>query len=60
MISFGDTFDTFVIGLNTMHNVDEQVTFRPSATTDSTLRHNALKLGQGRWVLYTFTAVVFV
>jgi hypothetical protein len=55
LIRFGDTFDSFVVEMNTMHNIDERILFSPSSSTESTLRHNALKLGQGRWVMYTFT-----
>jgi hypothetical protein len=54
-IMFGQTYDSFMVEFNTMHNIDEKVSFAPTASSDNTLRHNALKLGQGKWVLYTFT-----
>ena len=57
-IRFGPTFDSFVVELNTLHNPNERINIDPVHNTsheDTTLRHNLLKLMQGKWVLLTFT-----
>lgn len=56
-IRFGRTFDELVIEFNTLHNPDEKIVVEPRAAggNDPTMRRNLLKLGQGRWALYTVT-----
>lgn len=56
-IRFGDSFDTIIVELNTLHNPDEKIVIAPNAAQsgDPTLRHNMLKLSQNKWALYTFT-----
>ena len=67
-IRFGDTFDSIVIEFNTLADPGASITILPdselpavpgnspqAAPTDPSMRHNALKLIQGRWSLLTFT-----
>jgi hypothetical protein len=62
LIRFGDTYDTIVVEFNTIHDPDHTIVVRPRNTVasdpqydDTTLRKNLVKLGQNKWVMYTFT-----
>eukprot|EP00798_Chlamydomonas_sp_ICE-L_P010942 gene10942-17056_t len=58
-ILFGPTFDSFQIELNTIHDLDARFIIRsvsdPSSSKGSSMRRNALKLAQDKWMLVTFT-----
>lgn len=58
-IRFGPTFDSLVIEFNTLADPGASVVVSSVAesgpSSDPSLRHNALKLIQGRWALLTFT-----
>jgi hypothetical protein len=56
-IRFGATFDSLVVELNTLDDPDLHFSIDPyaAAAGDVSLRHNLLKLTQGKWTLYTFT-----
>lgn len=56
-IRFGDTFDSFVVELNTVDDPDLRFSIDPYAAGggDDSLRHNMIKLTPGKWTMYAFT-----
>lgn len=58
LIRFGDTYDSFVVEVNTLHGPNTVIPMVPETAPDGidgTVRTNALKLSVNKWVLHTFT-----
>lgn len=56
-IRFGPTFDSLQVELNTIHDPDARFIVRAidSPPPNGSMRRNATKLGQDKWMLITFT-----
>lgn len=56
LIRFGDTYDSLVVEVNTVHDPASRVMISPTpaSTGDPTLRANLLKLAVNKWALHTF------